>query len=152
MLEAGQLKRKGLTGDLICEVTDGGTVAGTINDTRSTMELGGRSFTFQRKGVLRPEFQLKSGDSLIATARQKPLFNHFKLAHAGKEWTYKATNILAMRFGLFEGDRETGSVAAGPLLHRMQGIEADLPEELPLEVRMFLISLAIHVWSQQGGK
>ena len=93
---------------------------------------------------------MKSGDSIVATAKQKPLFNNFKLAHGGREWTYKATGLLATRFGLFEGDKETGSVAAGPVLHRMQGIEADLPPELPLEVRMFLIRLAIHVWSQQG--
>ena len=51
MLKASQLKREGLTGDFIYEVTDGEEAAGTINETRSTMELGGRSFTLPRKGV-----------------------------------------------------------------------------------------------------
>ena len=150
MLKASRMARKGLTADYIYEVADGETAVGTINDTRSSMELGGRGYTVFRKGILGPEYQLKCGDTIVATATQKPMFNHYTLAHDGREWTFKAIGLLATKFGLYQGEDQIGTVASGPWLNRGKGITADLPEELPLELRMFLLLLAINSWSQQA--
>ena|ERR1700677_4598592 len=148
MLKAGKLPRKGLTADYLYEVADGDTAIATINETRSTFDLAGQSYAVLRKGAIGPEFQLTLGEAILATARQKPLFNHFTLVHGGTEWTFKAIGMLATKFGLYDGDKQNGTVASGPWLNRMKGITADLPADLPREIQVFLILLAIHIWSQ----
>ncbi|HWB59220.1 MAG TPA: hypothetical protein VG733_07000 [Chthoniobacteraceae bacterium] len=151
MLKASLMKRDGWRGDTIYEVTEeNGAAAGTINETRNTIELDGQSYTIKRKGFLSPEAELRLGDTIVAAAKQKPLFNHYKLAHNGKEWDFKAISLLVNQFGLYEGERQVGTVSLGDLAHRFKDITIDLPPELPREVQVFLLALAIHAWSQQS--
>jgi hypothetical protein len=73
MLKASRNPRVGFLGDFTYQVTtadsrgDNPTIA-IINETKLTIDLGGQSFSVGRKGVLGPEYQLKSGDKVIATA------------------------------------------------------------------------------------
>jgi hypothetical protein len=143
------MKRKGFRADSVYEVTAAdGAAIGTINETRSSLTVGERAFTMKRKGVFTPEYELKSGEEIIAVAKQKALVNTFKVAHAGKEWTFKAVSLLAEKFGLFDGENQTGTVASGSFLKKFTDITVELPDTLPLEMQLFLIYLAIHVWSQ----
>jgi hypothetical protein len=150
MLKATKLPRKGIFGNTTYEVMDEGAVVGTINETKSTMELGGRPFTMERKGIIGPEFLLKSSDAIVATAKQKPLFNSFTLTHGGKEWIYKAAGLTGSKFALFEGENETGTVGSPSMFNFGKETIAELPAELPLEVRAFLILLALHMWAQKA--
>jgi hypothetical protein len=143
MLTANKLPGFGFGKDMRFEVTAAGSSVGTINDTRSTFELDHRSFTVTRSGVLGPTFQLKSGDALISTAIQKPFFNHYTVAFGDRQWTFKAIVLLATRFGLFEHDQQIGTIASGPFSNRVKDITADLPDDLPRELQMFLLTLFI---------
>jgi hypothetical protein len=106
-----------------------------------------RCFSVGRKGVLGPEYQLKSGDKVIATASQKPFFNHYRLVvHDGQEWTFKAVGLLALMFGLFQGNTQVGTIATR-WVNRLKDISVDLPEELPREVQVFLLLLLVRKWS-----
>lgn len=150
MLTINQLPQKGLLGPLLYEVRDAnGALVATINGSRSLIEIGGKTYTVGHKGFLGPERTLKDGDTALLSAKQKPFFNHYTLMHNGRTMDFKATNMLATRFGLFENGNETGSVSAGPGLHRMKGITAELPAELPPEEQAFFIYLAIFCWISQ---
>ena len=149
MLKASRNPRVGLLGDFTYQVTttdSGGDEIATINETKMTIDLGGRSFSVNRKGVLGPEFELKSGEKVIASASQKPFFNHYKLVHDGKEWTFKAVGLLALKFGLFRGDTQIGIIATR-WVNRLKNISVDLPDELPSEVQVFLLLLLVRKWS-----
>ena len=101
MLKASQLRRTGLIADYIYEVTDGDAAIAAINDTKSSIDAGGRHLNVHRKEALGPVRELKCGDTLIATATRKPFVNYHTLSHNGREWTFKAINLLATKFGLF---------------------------------------------------
>jgi len=133
---------QGFGKDIQYEVSASGVPIGTINDTRSTFELDGQSFSIARQGFLGPTYQLKSGDNLIATASGKPFVNTYTLVFGGKEWTFKATTWTASKFGLFENETQTGTVSYGSFLI-VGSITADLPDELPREVQLFLLSLFV---------
>jgi hypothetical protein len=125
---------------------DNPTIA-IINETKLTIDLDGQSFSVGRKGVLGPEYQLKSGDKVIATASQKPFFNYYRLVvHDGQEWTFKAVGWLALKFGLFQGNTQLGTIATR-WVNRLKDISVDLPEELPREVQVFLLLLLVRKWS-----
>jgi len=143
VLKANKISGAGFGKDIRFEVTASGSPIGTINDTRSTFELDSRSFSITRSGVLAPELHLKSGDTLIATATQKPLRNFYMLTVGGRDWTFKAIVLLATKFGLFEKETQIGTVSSGKYFSRAKDITADLPHELPREVQMFLLALFI---------
>src|SRR5208282_4518462 len=70
--QSQQKPTHGISRRFTYQVTDSGDEIATINETRLTFDLGGRSYTVHRKGILGPEYQLKSGDTIIAAASQKP--------------------------------------------------------------------------------
>ena len=142
MLTANALSH-GFGKDIRFEVTAAGSTIGTINETKSTFEMDGRSFSIARSGFLGPTLHLKSGDQLIATLSGKPLLNSYTLAFGGKEWTFKATTLTARKFGLFENERQTGTFSSGSFFSGGKHITADLPDELPREVQLFLLSIFI---------
>jgi hypothetical protein len=129
--------------DIRFEVTASGSAVGTINETKSTFEIDGRSFDIARSGFLGPTLHLKSGDQLIATLSGKAFVNTYTLAFGGRERTFKATTLTARKFGLFENERQTGTVSSGSLFSGSKEITADLPEDLPHEVQLFLLFVFI---------
>jgi hypothetical protein len=145
MLTANRISARGFGKDACFEVTAAGSPVGTINDTRSTFELDGQSFDITRSGFLAPQLFLKFGETLIATASQKPFRNHYTVTAAGKEWTFKATVLLATTFGLFENETQTGTVSSGSWTSRLKDITADLPDALPRPVQMFLLAILIDI-------
>jgi hypothetical protein len=90
---------------------------------------------------------LKSGENVIATASQKPFFNHCRLVvHDRQEWTFKTVELLALKFRLFQDNTQVGTIATR-WASRLKDIRADLPDELPREVQAFLLLLLVRKWS-----
>jgi hypothetical protein len=137
------MSRPGFGKDAIFEVTASGAPVAIINDTRSTFQLDDRSFSVRGVGILRTTVELKHAETVIATLRHKPFFNHYTLEFGGRTWTFKATTMLANRFGLFENETQAGTVSSGAYFSRLKDITADLPEELPREIQLFLLSIFI---------
>ena len=95
MLKASRNPRVGLLGDFTYQVTSadsGGDEIATINETKMTIDLGERSFSVNRKGVLGPEFELKSGEKIIASASQKPFLTSIN-------WCMTERNGRSKRWG-----------------------------------------------------
>ena len=56
---------------------------------------------------------------------------------------------LRRRFVLIEGDREIGAIRPAHLFSR--SALADLPDDLPLAVRIFMIWLVLLLWKRDMG-
>jgi hypothetical protein len=147
VLVANQIA-KGFGKDKQFEVTASGAPMGTINDTRRWFELDNQRYQIVFSGFVSPKKELKRGDTLIATASQKMFRNIYTMAFGSAEWTFKATVLAATTFGLFENEAQVGTVTAGPRLNRFKDITADLPDELPREIQMFLLAIFIDVLNQ----
>jgi hypothetical protein len=143
MLIANKIADKGFRKDLCFEVAMAGAVVGILNGTRSTFELENKPFSIGASGVIQRELHLKSGSTVIATAIQKPLRNNYTVTAGGKEWVFKATNMVATEFGLFENEIRVGTISAGSFFNRLKDIKADLPDQMPREVQMFLLAMFI---------
>ena len=147
MLVANRIA-KGLGKDFQFEVTFSGSPIGTINNTRRWFELDNQRYQICCSGFLSPKKELKRGDTLIATASQKMFRNSYAISFGGTQWTFKATVLLATTFGLFQNETQVGAVTSGPHLNRLKDVTADLPDELPREIQMFLLAIFIDVLSQ----
>jgi len=150
MLTANQISTPGFGKDALFEVTGSGLPIGAINDTRGTFELNKQTLRIVRSGFLAPRYQLNCDETPLALASRKPFVNSYTLSFGDKEWTFKATVLLATSFGLFEGETRVGSISSGPFSNRLTNITADLPDALPLEVQMFLLSLFIRHLTSAG--
>jgi hypothetical protein len=143
MLRANKIASAGFARHDRFEVIDSDAAIGTIDATDSTFALGDRKFSITRSGLFAPQLRLKLGEALFATASQKPFRNHYTLGFNGREWTFKAIDLLAAKFGLFEQEVQKGSVSGGPYTNRLKDITADLPDEVPQEIQMFLLALFV---------
>ena len=66
----------------------------------------------------------------------------------GRAFTLKATSTFGRAFVLTEGDHAVGSVAPQGFFGRKA--KADLPDDLTLEIRAFLIWLVVVMWKRQA--
>ena len=147
MLVASQIE-KGSGKDAQFEVTASDAPIGIINDTRRWFETDNQRYQIVRSGFLSPKKELKRGDTLIAIASQQMFRNSYTVPFGGKEFTSKATVLLATTFGLFENGTQVGTLTSGSHLNRFKDLRADLPDELPREIQMFLLAIFIDVLNQ----
>lgn len=145
MLTANKISTRGFRKAVQFEVKALDSPVGIINDTDSTFHLDNQHYNLVRSGVLAPKFELKCGETVIATAQSEPFRNYYRLTLGGTELTFKATNLLATEFGLFENETQTGKLLSGPWINRLKNITADLPEEVPQEIQLFLLAIFIGV-------
>jgi hypothetical protein len=149
MLIANQID-KGFRKDVQFQVTVSSAPIGTINDTRRWFELDDQRYQIVHSGFLSPRKELKCGETLIATVSQQMFRNIYALPFGGRKWIFKATVLLATTFGLFVNEAQIGTVTSGPYLNRFKDITADLPDELPREIQMFLLAIFIDVLNDPG--
>jgi hypothetical protein len=87
------------------------------------------------------------GDTIVATARKTPILYKYAIRHNGAESKLKA-GIWGRTFTFFQNGLRTGAITPGPRSSFLEGIAGDLPDDLPHGVQMFLLLLAIQIWSQ----
>jgi hypothetical protein len=116
-----------------------------LRDNEMSLLVGERTFKITRKGFFGPTYQLWLGEDLIVSLAQTPCFNRYSLAYSEQVWTLKAIGIMARKFGLYQGDKQVGSISPTHL-NRYREIHIDLPIELPLEVQAFLMWVILWKW------
>jgi hypothetical protein len=116
-----------------------------LNENAMPFQLGERTFKITRKGFFGPTYQLWLGEDLVVSLAQTPCFNWYSLAYSEQVWTLKAIGIMARKFGLYQADKQVGSILPTHL-NRYREIHIDLPIELPLEVQAFLMWVILWKW------
>jgi hypothetical protein len=109
--------------------------------------IAGRVYHLRRTGVLRESFTLEAaaGAAPVASATQRdPTRREYAIALDERTLTMRAESELRSGYLLIDGDQVVGSVRPAGALRR--GIEATLPDDLPLEASVFLVWVVLFLW------
>jgi hypothetical protein len=96
-------------------------------------------------------YRLLRGNQVISEAQEVRRFlrNGYVVAYGERQYELKATSLLGRGFEVREGGKCVGRIEPeGAVTRRTR---ARLPEELPLEVRMFMVGVASVAWDGKGG-
>jgi hypothetical protein len=127
-----------------------GTPIAVLDHARLGFALNGQTYTIRRAGVFAPLYELLRDNVALVSARQTPFVNRYTVTSAGREWRLKAEEMLARRFGLFDGDARVGGITPSSRFNFTQDVSIDLPDELPLEARVFLMWLLLWKWGDSS--
>jgi hypothetical protein len=134
-------------------VTDGSRSVATIDVSwwreHGTLTVGGVDHHVYREGMLSGDFVLQAAGVEVARATKPSAFRHvFVVEHAGRRHTLRRASMLGRRMLLLAGDRPIGSLSPQGWFTRRA--EVDLPSDLPLAVRVFVIWLAVILWKRES--
>ena len=116
---------------------------------KGTLTIEGKDYRVYREGVMRGEFVLESDGKVLARAEKPSAFRRsFVVTHAGREYTLQAQSALRRPFVLLQGSQEVGWITPQGIFSRKT--QVDLPEVLPLPVRVFLLWLTIVLWKRDA--
>jgi hypothetical protein len=112
-----------------------------------TIRVGGFQYGVSRQEVFFGPISLGGPNGKVARAVKLNAFSRaFAIEHEGHVFVFRSPSMWFREMRLFEDDREIGTaVPEGVFSCRAQ---FDLPESLPLEVRLFIVWLALYVWSR----
>ncbi len=105
---------------------------------RGAVSVAGVEYKVSRQGVL---FTLEKAGSVLARAEDMRNWT-FEIEHEGKRYTLKER--WRGKGVLYDGEREIGVVAREGIFTTRARVE--LPEELPLVLRLFVIWLTVLFW------
>jgi hypothetical protein len=116
---------------------------------QGTLTVGGVDHRVYREGMLSGSFILEAAGSVVARAMKPSAFRRaFVIEHGGRRYVLQAASVLRRRMVLLEGDRTIGSLAPQGAFTRRADV--DLPLDLPLAVRVFVIWLAVILWKRES--
>lgn len=108
---------------------------------RGVVRAGGVDYPVGRDGLLGC-FTLGAAETAPArAAKPSALRRVFLISAGGREWSLRPESALGRSFLLIDGDTQVGRVA--PIRWWSRAVEADLPENLDLALRMFVVWLVL---------
>jgi hypothetical protein len=116
---------------------------------RGTLSVAGRTYPVYREGLMSGDFILESDGVVLARAAKPSAFRRaFELNHDGRTYILRARSAFRRAFVLEHGSREVGSVVPQGLMRRWA--TAELPDTLPLPVKVFALWLTILIWKRES--
>jgi hypothetical protein len=147
MLKANRIRTPELGRGLWFEVTYSGAAIATIDCTEyrkdAMFELDKRYFRVLVADFLEQTFQLRFGDTLIATASKQFFPERIRLAFGGREWMFRKSGIFNWKLTLARDGVPAGTILTGPWPKWYEGVTVDLPDDLPREVQMLLLYILL---------
>jgi len=114
---------------------------------KGQLTVEGTPYEVYREGLMSGAFILESAGSVLARAEKPSAFQRlFLVEHEGRQYTLRARTAFLREFILLDGSTEIGSLSPEGIFTRRMA--ADLPEHLPLPVRIFLIWLTVILWKR----
>ena len=108
--------------------------------------IGDVACTMYRDGML-GDFILEAGGFVLVRAVKFSMFlREFEITYDDQQFTLKAQSALARTFALLQDDVRIGVIEPDHLFTRKMTV--DLPETLPLAVRVFIVWLVIVMWKR----
>lgn len=116
---------------------------------KARLELEDGPYLLYREGHFSGDFVLEHNGTVVARAtKPSALFNTFEVDLSDRRLVLRKLSAWNRRFGLFEGDKQIGSIYPLGLFTRRTNI--DLPGDWPLPIRGFLFWLALIIWKRQN--
>lgn len=115
---------------------------------KGRLAVDGSNYQVYREGLMSGAFILELNGARMARA-EKPsaLARSFKVEYAGRIFRWEG-NVFRRSFVLAENSRTVGSLAPAGIFTRKAA--AELPDDLPLPVKVFLIWLALILWKRDA--
>jgi hypothetical protein len=128
---------------------EGASIAESVNLSwwrdRSDLRVDGDTFRARCDGR---SYVLESKGQVVARAKRPRLFARaLSIEHSDRRYTLRAKTAFRRQFVLMDGATQIGSISPQGLFTRKAA--ADLPETLPLFLRVFIIWLAMTLWKQE---
>lgn len=107
----------------------------------STVEpLAGRAYRLRRAGVVRQRFWLEAAADGVVVAQAAPISlarRALRVSGGGWAGTLRPNGAFSSGFTLLVGGQPVGAIRASSAFRR--GLEADLPDDLPPALGLFLL-------------
>lgn len=116
-----------------------------LRDT-GIFQVEGKEYQIDVEGFLRGRFELKEGPMILAKAEKTR--RKFEIRTGGQRMTLEANGLLGRSWDLHVMTGPIGSIRSLGWLKN--AAEANLPEELPLPLRVFLFYLVLITWRRQA--
>jgi hypothetical protein len=111
--------------------------------------IGGATFHPARDGVLKSTFHLDgNGARLASAAPAGATFRRFTVQAGARTFALAVGSWSGRRFTLSENGAVIGTIARSGFFTAK--CQADLPDDLPLEIQAFLIWLVLSTWRRQA--
>ena len=126
-----------------------GEVSASIWRDKARLEIGEGTYELYREGQFSGDFVLEHNGNVVARARKPSAFrNQFEVELPNQLLVLRKLSLLNRRFGLFDGERQLGSIYPLGIFTRRSNI--DLPSDWPLPIRVFLFWLVFVIWKRQN--
>jgi hypothetical protein len=123
-------------------------IACTIIGAKATITIGGESYRAAREGVMSGAFYLEANGSRIASAEKPNLFHRLFAVRCGtRAFTLKSAAAFGRAYVLTENEAAIGTITRQGFFGRK--FSPELPDDLTLEFKLFLIWLVIVLWRRQ---
>lgn len=134
-------------------VTDGASPIAEIDVSwwreKGVLTVRGSTYDVYREGLISGAFLLESDGSILARAEKPSAFRRsFELECGKKFYMLRAASAFRRKFVLVDGDREVGEIGPDGVFTRRA--TADLPEDIPLPVKVFIIWLVVIMWKRES--
>lgn len=115
---------------------------------KGELTIGDTTYRVYREAPMSGAFVLEHAGCVLARAEKPSVFRRtFVIRHAGREYTLRRESMFRRAFVLLDGSRQIGSLAPNGAFTRKAA--ADLPRDLPLPVRMFIVWLTVISWRRE---
>ena len=123
------------------------TLDGAVVSESGRLHVGSGEFECRRQGFASGDFELLArGEKYVSATKRSALRRRFEIRFGDRELVLDATSAFGRTFELIEQRHVVGTVRPRSLLSR-QGV-AELPEDLPVAVRLFIAWLVILMWKR----
>jgi len=125
-----------------------GELDSSIWREKASVELKDGTYLLYREGRFSGDFLIEHNGKVVARAtKPSALYNTFEIKVAGRSLVLRKLSIWNRRFGLFDGDKQIGSIYPLSLFSRRAIV--DLPADWPLPIRVFVFWLVFIIWKRQ---
>jgi hypothetical protein len=116
---------------------------------KGVLTIQGASYPVYREGWVSGDFILESAGAVLARARKPSAMRRtFLVEHAGKRYTLRTKSAFGRTFLLQDGSQQIGAISPEGIFTRRAKV--DLPESMPLPVKIFILWLAVLIWKRDS--
>jgi hypothetical protein len=116
---------------------------------KGVLTVEGTDYRVYREGLVSGDFILASNDKVLARAKKPSAFRRaFTVEYADKQYTLRPASVWGRAFALLDRDKVVGMLSPRGIFTRRAAV--DLPENMPLPVRVFIIWLAVIIWKREA--
>lgn len=126
-----------------------GEVDTSILREKARVELEEGTYQLYRERPFSGDFVLEHNGKIVASAtKPSVLQNRFEVELPDRRLVLRKLSMWSRRFGLFDGEKQIGSIYPVGIFTRRSNI--DLPGDWPLAIRVFLFWLAFVIWRRRN--